>query len=153
MLATKGNIANSGQLFEEEILGHCRVSWNGEYLPWGKAVWQVRKNQPWNTFCPEILFLRTVLDKLKKELRISAEFYTAVGTALDVYHGVDGYFYFRGIMVTVDASLRNKNAFRTDLLLGEEDTQDPSGFAHRVADSFREKMRRAWTGGVEHAVS
>lgn len=142
MYERKPNIANSGQMFEEEVLGHCTVSWDGEYLPWKQALWQVRNGQPWDTHCPRILFMQKVLKGLNRELGSNAEFYTAVGSALDKYHGVDGYFYFEGIMVTIDASLRRKDSHRADILLVEEDSENPEVFAHKVAETFSAKRNQ-----------
>jgi hypothetical protein len=138
----------TGRLLEYEILGECRVQWDGQYLPWGQAVWQVRKNQPWDTKNPNMPVPRLLLQAVKREMGSSdVEVYTSVGTALDRYHGVDGYFFFQGVMVTMDVTLRDKPEFKADLCFHEVDLDNLDGFAKKIAEVMRAKLvRRAFSG-------
>lgn len=51
------------------------------------------------------------------DTRTPVRFYTAVGTPLDVYHGVDAFFEQGGRIATVDVSLREKEMGKADVLL------------------------------------
>ena len=73
---------------------------------------------------PSTLSRSRVVTKLRNSIaeRLSdsttpVKFFTAVGTPLDVYHGVDGFFEQGSRIVTCDISLREKEVIKADVLI------------------------------------
>lgn len=66
---------------------------------------------------PSISKLRTAIASLCDDTAAPVKFYTAVGTPLDYYHGVDAVFAQGPVVVTIDASLREKPAQKADVLV------------------------------------
>ena len=77
------------------------------------------------------------LDELGTIVEISPRGFdpaTAVGTALDHFHGVDAFMIWHGIVVTIDVSLRDKHDFKADLLTSG---QDVDALVADVVELFR----------------
>jgi len=105
-----------------------------------------------------------VLSAVKKHLprrvrgkRVGPIFlYPSLGTGLDTFYGVDAFFYWNNMVVTVDASTRFKSKDPADIALGlrrlkadflllPEDIQDKKsidGFGNRVASMFKDWEKR-----------
>jgi len=100
---------NDGKNVEIAFLGRVIVRWDGEYRPYREAMDEVRRFQPGDPSDPKCRFANDLhaLVALGLDLENWSElkFYTAVGTALDVYHGVDGFFEFRGKVATIDGTV------------------------------------------------
>jgi hypothetical protein len=96
----------TGTEIEEEIIGHALVSWNGTYVPFKQSMRDVRANQPWDPSDPEPAFANDFHASVAVALGIEdyseLKLYTAVGSTLDVCHGIDCFFEFRGKIVTID---------------------------------------------------
>ncbi len=127
------NTGYTGKIFEEEVIGHCEVSWDGRYIPFAAALRQVERSQPSKNRTANEL-----LAQVRKHVP-QVELYCAVGTALDRFHGIDGYFRFAGIMVTFDISLNSKGQYKADLEFTQDDAENLGSFAGRVAEMFTEK--------------
>ncbi len=116
----------TGGEIEEEVIGHAVVNWNGDYLPYNQALKDVMAHQPWDPTDPEPRFASDLHSCVAEELGIDdlsrLELYTAVGSALDVYHGVDCFFRFNGKIVTIDLTVNpNKDEYKADLVLNVSD--------------------------------
>lgn len=121
----------TGHLFEIEILGECRVSWSG-YMKWNDAKELARRNQPWSDPTnPTCSIARQFRNSVVKSMGLSereqreVRLYTAVHTPFDVFHGVDGWFEFNGIVVTIDVTTNShKDSCKADVLITANDLGD-----------------------------
>jgi hypothetical protein len=92
------------------------------YLRYREAIELVRTLQPGNPKDPKPDFAYEVFVRLERLLGIENQerlsFYTAIGSALDHYHGVDGWFELDdGGQVTVDLTAnQNKTAYKADIV-------------------------------------
>lgn len=141
---------------ESAIFGSPRISReerNKGYIPFDRAVDFVKEHQP-NPLerSRTVSALRAKIAKLCLDTRTPVRFYTAIGTPLDVYHGVDAFFEQGGRIVTVDVSLREKEIGKADVLLHA--TMDNEGkvavpeaeiehAARRIADLLNQANRLA----------
>jgi len=97
-----------GKNVEIAFLGKAMVRWDGEYRPYREAMDEVRRFQPGDPSDPECRFANDFHAMVALELGLEdwseLKFYTAVGSPLDFYHGVDGFFEFCGKVVTIDGT-------------------------------------------------
>ncbi|MBU0612384.1 hypothetical protein KKB10_00045 [Patescibacteria group bacterium] len=113
----------TGGLVENEMLGtaqlergkHARAQI--EYQPYQQAIKTVREGQPGDPSDPEARFANdlhaTIAEILKLENYSQLKFFTAVGSTLDRFHGVDGFFELQAdpsssestIIVTLDITM------------------------------------------------
>ncbi len=133
----------TGHLFEREVLGTCLVKWDGTtHLSFSQSMELVRNNQPSDPSDPEP---RTIND-LHAHIAVSLglddwsalKFYTAVGSLLDVKHGVDGFFEFAGRVVTLDLTINpHKDEWKADMIIHPADLDDlpllAKDIAHRLS--------------------
>ncbi len=126
-----------GHEFEVECLGRCQARYSG-YLSWTEAAEQVRKHQP-----AKKTKMVAALEREFERRGVPARFCTAVGSAMDYHHGVDGYFDFCGVMVTLDVT---KNAEKTvgkaDVVVHPDDLADIPVLAARIGREFIAKMQK-----------
>jgi hypothetical protein len=125
------------------------------YQPFNEALQYVHEHQPspLERRSHSIKNLRSKIASLCHNEFEPVKFYTAVDTPLDTYHGVDGFFEQGHRIVTVDISMREKEAFKADVLLiaslDEDgrvviDEREMDRVAHEVADRLNQgHMRRA----------
>lgn len=115
----KGPGISDGMDVEHALLGSVQEQKNdGEYIPFAEAVAKAKEKQP-NPFDRSKIIkdLRLKIAERCLDKEEAVKFYTAVGTALDVYHGVDAFFEQGGRRVTVDVSMREKESYKADVLL------------------------------------
>ena len=133
------NTGYTGKLFEGEVLGECKVAWDG-YMSYKGSMELVRENQPWDPSDPE----SRVANDLHASVAITAgiedfeelKLFTALGTPLDYFHGVDAWFEFRGSVLTVDVTTnRHKDEYKADMVihLDDLDEENLSETAARIA--------------------
>ncbi len=135
----------TGRLFEEEILGRCRGEWNGEaFWTFQSSIRFAAKNQPrgWDPTDPPLrsandlhasVALALGLDNWE-ELRL----FSAIGTPADLFYGTDGFFVFRGKVVTLDVTINpHKEDWKADVVVHERELHDRSGLA-RLAETIAE---------------
>ncbi len=128
----------TGHLFEEEVLGRCLARHRG-YMRWREAVGAVRENQP-RKKTPVVARLEGEVGRL---LGGTCAFFSAVGSALDVFHGVDGFFEFEGEVVTIDLTMNPlKDSTKADLLVTSEEIAETSALAGRIARELGARLRR-----------
>ncbi len=112
----------TGTEVEEEVIGHALVRWNGQYVPFTRALQVIKTHQPWDPSNPEPKFASELRKAVAKELRLSdsreLKFYTAVGSPLDYFHGIDCFFCFEGKIVTIDLTINpTKQVAKADLVV------------------------------------
>ncbi len=128
----------TGHLFEEEVLGRCQATHRG-YLQWREAAEAVRKSQP-RTKTPVAVKLQS---EISRQLGGAVQFYTAVRSTLDVMHGCDGFFEFRGVVATVDLTMNpNKDSGKADIIIHQDDVANLSLLAGRIARELQSKLSR-----------
>jgi hypothetical protein len=132
----------TGRLFEEEVLSVCsvnRVEWDGtKYVSFQKSCTMVRKHQP--AALP--IAARRLKNRVAEQIGNGGEkleLFTAIGTPLDIFHGVDAFFEFNGIVVTIDLTRNpNKDSGKAHFILTEDDvTTNLLETASRVAREIK----------------
>lgn len=138
----------TGGIFERETLGECKARAIG-YLKFQEAMTVVRRNQPCDVRHPkgETAVFHTAVAQALGVAVGELEVYTAVGSALDLYHGIDGFFVWRGIAVTVDLTLNpHKDEHKARVIVtGADAEQGYATAAAKIAGHFR----RVWSARAE----
>lgn len=142
---------------------------NKKYVNYGDALNLARGFQPGDPTNPSADFLRelrlAVLEKLDIEDEGQAELisaYTAVGTPLDILHGVDGFIIVShegyDIPITFDATLRRekleeRGAQKADILIGDvpEANENESKYLAQIDKVAGEIVRKIYMKIEEHA--
>lgn len=137
-------ITDSGRLFEATLLGSVgnRALCDGSYKPWRECMGLVQGCQP-RQMRPTAARLLTEVRRLVGRLT-AVDFYTAVGSTLDLRHSVDGFFHIPacGLVVTIDVTLNpNKVYGKADLILHDEDFENLPALATRIARLFADKAK------------
>ncbi|MDE1974947.1 MAG: hypothetical protein KGI49_00310 [Patescibacteria group bacterium] len=141
----------TGKILETEVLGECRIKARG-YLKFNQSIEEVKENQPYDPHHPTGE-AGSFHDAVAEAMGIEPdqlEMYTAVGSALDRFHGVDGFFEFNGIVITVDVTANeHKDSYKARVIVTEEDAGN--GFkesARIIAAEFKRAKDLGWTGVV-----
>ena len=146
--------AYTGKLLETELLGQTPKSSSKErgldYLPFRQAIEQVKNMQPGDPTDPTPRFSNdlhcTVAEFCGIEDYSKLSLYTAVGSSLDHFHGVDAFFELNGgfggvIRVTIDVTKNpHKDAYKADIVLYIPEelldlVDNKSGYNKLVVDS------------------
>ena len=134
--AMQSRLFQDGADFEVEVLGRSTIRFHG-YMCFEAAMQEVRKHQPARK--------ASAISAIEREFEKRGEkisFYTAVGSALDYYHGIDGFFVFRGMVLTVDVTLNpEKTVAKADIILGEE-IRDPARAVVAIVTKYLNKTER-----------
>lgn len=129
----------SGRLFEETTLGVCGATCCG-HMSRREAMEQVRKHQP-ATKRPAVVRLEA---EVSRQLGQAVVFFTAVGSALDKFHSVDGFFQLGSKVVTVDVTVNdNKYSGKADLIIRADDFEDLVALARQIARFYAPKPERS----------
>lgn len=117
----KGPGIAAGNDVESALFGSPRIPREEKvdgYLPFEKAIDLVKQYQPGPLERSKtVKDLRSKIAELCMDTRTPVRFYTATGSPLDIYHGVDAFFEQGGRVATVDVSLREKEITKADVLL------------------------------------
>lgn len=175
---TKGSgVRYSGTEFEYDMFGEVNVrdpefraemaklgAKESGYLPYDRSIELAKKFQPGDPTNPRKDFYRELLIALQEKLGINPESgdlraYTAVGTPLDKFHGVDAFVTLgrggRELTVTMDATLRKEKlegGWKADVMVGEvpdpEENEDAylgaiETVADKLASKFKDQLPRA----------
>ena len=128
----------TGHLFEEEVLGNCQAECHG-YMSWREAVELVRKSQPRHK-TPVATRLEV---EVGRQLGGVVKFFTAVHSAMDVFHGTDGFFEYCGVVVTIDVTTNpHKDCGKADMIVHQGDLENLSTLAGRIARELNSKLLR-----------
>lgn len=119
-----------GRFFEEDNFGKSEAKDAG-YLKFEEAVEDVKKNQPWDDPSdPHPRFANDLHAEVAIELGLEddyapLEFYTAIGSSLDHYHGVDAFFEYEGARATLDITQNpaKQDGYKADLIVGPEEVE------------------------------
>lgn len=121
--------------FEVEVLGRCEAPYTGR-MDHHAAVALVKKNQPAKK-------TQTVVAIEREFARhgLPVRFYTAVGSALDIHEGTDGFFEFAGAVVTIDVTLNPKKEIaKADLVVQKSDLDNIPQLVGWIARKLTQKM-------------
>lgn len=140
-------LSKDGRALEEEVLGIAGSEGMPEFKQFWSAVEDAKlrqlargtlSNSPKTTITKKLF--RSVKQNLRRRnYQRLLEFYVAIGSALDVYHGIDMFFQIKGRIVTLDLTLRaSKEGAKADFLLTadmiEKDQIEQLG--KTIADTF-----------------
>jgi len=151
----------TGHIFEEELFGTVGpIEWDGRYIPYDKSLHMVIDNQPEGTDPtePDKEPARDLHAQIAIALGLEdfseLKFFTAVGSPLDRYHGVDAFIKFKGVVVTFDATLDKRkkegtDGAKADFALTEDDVNDKFvRVANEVAEYLKAVTKK---GGKDEA--
>lgn len=118
---SKGPGIPEGQDLERALLGRAVVDARERpegYLSFKDALDYARKHQP-SPFerSKTVKELRAKVALYCDDKNEAVKFYTAVGTPLDIYHGVDAFFEQGRRIATLDVSMRDKEEYKADVLV------------------------------------
>ena len=139
----------TGRLFEWSVLGRELVtplSLRG-YMSYQKAMALARRLASWDPTDPEPQMANTlhfyVCEALGVECYSEVRFYSALGTPLDLFHGVDCWIEVRGRVVTIDLTANgHKDYHKADVVVHPEDLEDGGkGIARRIASFLQPPSR------------
>lgn len=140
----------SGKLVEQELLGSIKreqqTTFNRlhevetEYMGYQPSLEYVKNHQRGDPYNPKRFFPRSIMEELRASPELSIEdenqlgYYTAVGSAFDLYHGIDAFFEYKAhsgqvVRITIDVTTNpNKDRYKADVVLaipsGGLDTSD-----------------------------
>ena len=121
----------TGRLFEWSVLGKALTTPENllGYLPFKKAMALAKKLTCWNPTDPEPRQANNlhfyVCEALKVEDYSKVRFYSALGTPLDFFHGVDCWIEYDSRVVTIDLTANgHKDYHKADVVVHPEDLED-----------------------------
>ncbi len=133
----QSRLFQSGCEFEVEVLGRCRVAYTG-YLTRREAIAEVR-NAPQAKRTDTIIAIEREFERQG----LVVPFYPATGSALDFHHGVDGFFEYRGEVVTIDVTMNpEKSVGKADVVIYPDDFKNIPVLAARIGREFITKMQK-----------
>lgn len=167
--------AYRGREFEADILGEVEIrdpkfaeevrklvkDQKKPYIPYRQSLELAKKHQPADPTNPQKDFLRELRLAVAEKFGLGSDkeleqvgAYTAVGTPLDILHGVDGFISLKEPgkkekIVTLDASLKKEKleeGAKADVMVGDLPSPDENeaGYLARIDEIAREiadKMR------------
>ena len=152
----------TGGLLEKETLGSLpRLEKEGVYVPFHRAMEWAEEHQFGDPTDPDPRFANdlhaTVAEKLGIEDLRRIKFFTAVGSSLDFYHGIDAFFKIeqagKEIVVTLDVTMNpNKGEnYKADVVFyisaeGLDPRDDREKYLEKineVAEMIVDKIRSA----------
>lgn len=137
----------TGILLEEEVLLECLWSGNGEYVPYCRSMNMVKKYQPWDPTDPSSRAANNLQVLIAEALSIEdyseVKLYTAVGSPLDIWHGIDGFVEWMGFTVTIDLTANPlKESYKADIIIHEDEIYDQEQLrivAEQIAQLLQQK--------------
>jgi hypothetical protein len=140
----RGSDGLTGHLFESQVLGECRVKWDGSYRSYASSMELVRANQPGDPMDPATRTANDLHALVAEQLGLDdyakLGFYTAVRSPLDFFHGVDAFFEFQGVVVTMDLTLNpHKDEAKAHIVIHPKDLENLPFLAAWIADGLRSK--------------
>ena len=138
----------TGHLFEEEVLGVLFVSWSCEdYISFDQALAQAKASQNWDPRDPSSRLANDLHAEVALALGLNdwreLRLYSSVGTPLDHFHGVDGFFEFCGRVVTIDLTVGHKEFAKADFVFHPLDLEEHrQTTASAIARALMRERRR-----------
>ncbi len=125
----QSSLFQAGKELEVEVLGRCGNPYAGNFA-------DVRKHQP-----SKKTDMVVAIEREFARRGLSVQFYTAVGTALDVHQGVDGFFEFNGVVVTIDLTMNPEKVIaKADFVVQKSDLENIPQLAGWIAQRFIQKL-------------
>ncbi|MGB8815947.1 MAG: hypothetical protein WCC74_01755 [Minisyncoccia bacterium] len=119
------------------------------YVSYGKSIILVKCNQQkkWDPHYPHTKVARALftsvaswlgVGKKTRELRI----FVAIGTPLDLFHGVDLFFEYRHQIVTIDLKLKPRKGIKAHFLITLEDIRENRYYqiSREIASELNKKV-------------
>lgn len=131
----------TGRLYEEEFFGVCAGRARG-YMTWRESMAFAKEFQPkgWNPSEPNTKMANNLHARvcMAIEERIcedldweKVKLFSAIGTPLDWYHGIDAWFEFEGTVVTIDLTVdQNKQSSKANLVIHPGEDELPNLIRH-----------------------
>ncbi len=121
----------TGRLFEKEVLATCLLHWKqGQaYDGFQKSMWLVMMCQPWDPSDPSTRAGNDLHCQVALALGLEdwgeLRFFSALGSPLDRFHGIDGFFEWRGTVVSIDLTTDPKKVeYKADIVIHDTDEDD-----------------------------
>jgi len=146
----------AGQFFEQAIFKGCvddDFDVDNGYMEYKESLAWAKDHQPKKDYNnPETLDseqlsqLKSAVSSKLTNVDEVLRFYTAIGSPLDVLHGVDGFFEIGNHIVTLDLTLNSdKIIAKADVVILADDENGMTNeiielAANSVVDKFKEKM-------------
>lgn len=140
----------TGRMLEADVLPRCTETLTC-HLPYRTAMARVRMNQPqgWNVSDPSSKCMNNLHTFIAETLELTdyseLQLFTAVGSPLDFFHGIDAFFEFQGKIVTIDVT-KNPKKFegKADFILQESVLEDEivlQTIAESIAKCFSKRVQ------------
>lgn len=138
-----------GQLWEIKVFGCCSNQfYRPSYIPWQDAVLNARKLQKkldWIPAKPKTEAALLLYEAVQKRLTLQharkrLQLYCSIGTALDFWHGTDGFFSIDRCIVCIDLTANQKKAPAGRIFLFKSDhlKYGSDNLARKIAKAFNE---------------
>ena len=134
----------TGKIFEWCLLGSCKATigyQEAQYLDFKKSLEWVKNNQKSDpTGKPEKAFAQAIKRGIAKKLGVlyhEVRYYSAIGSALDIFHGIDAFVEYGGKIVTIDVTKESHKTYRKANILITKDIYEAgvdSGWSELVTD-------------------
>lgn len=138
----------TGKFFEADNFGESLCKDTG-YVEFPTALEEVKNNQPGDPTDPKPRFANNLHAEVAEGLGLKDDwselrFYTAVGSALDHYHGVDAFFEFGDARVTMDITQNpaKSGGYKADVIIGPEEVEYEKRRQEKAEEIANELRRR-----------
>ena len=134
------SLYSSGSEFEKTIFGECKWKKSiSNYIPKRECVKKIIEKGESDE--PTIKFIiKKASSRLKKPVRA----YSALGSPLDWWHGIDGFFICSNHIITADATLnKNKVEKKADIMIRMIDIENPYKLINAIVEIFSFKLKVA----------
>jgi hypothetical protein len=129
-------LLQAGDDFQVEKLGKCGARCT-QYKKWRDAVQEAKRFQP----ARKTTFMTMLEGLLSKRLGVAVTVYTAVYSALDIFHGVDAFVEVEGVIITFDVTINHEKVVaKADVVYHAED--GVVSLTDRITDAARKKAPR-----------
>ena len=121
-------------------------------MKFNEALEEVKQNQPYSPNHPtgEAAVFHEAVALAMGIRPEDLELYTAIGSTLDRFHGIDGFFSFDGIIVTLDITANmSKDEYKARVIVTIKDAEN--GYkqaAEEIAGWFTKSQHLDWKGVV-----
>ena len=150
----------NGKELESDWFPDCNPAVTVErtkYVPYRKAMEMVKSNLPggWDPTEPATVMARDFHYLVAEEMGLTEDdvpeeefqklkLYPSVGTAFDVFHGVDAFFEYNGISATVALTHQEqKDEYKADVIINPEDVFSYESAVKAVAGILRGNASRS----------
>ena len=128
-MATQAMTGLTGRLFEWSLLGRAPATPTHEYMPFQEAMALARRLCPWDPTDPEPRQANDLHFHVCRALGVDdfsrVRVFSALGTPLDRFHGVDFWVEFGDGVVTIDLTAnKSKNRHKADVVVHPEELED-----------------------------